>query len=92
MIFLTSRYVTSPVVAVYMPNTNTTTISVFRSPSSLTKGRSVKYYQWREGDRIDQLASRVLGDPELWWRIMDVNPDIYDPYDLTPGDLLRIPV
>jgi hypothetical protein len=91
LIFLNSRYVTNPVVAVYFPDSETTKISVFRSPSNITKGRTVKYYQWREGDRIDQLAYNIFGDPELWWRLLDVNPDIQSPYDLKPGDLLRIP-
>ncbi|TDB87408.1 LysM domain-containing protein [Actinomadura sp. KC216] len=26
-----------------------------------------------EGDRLDLLAGRHLGDPELWWRIADAN-------------------
>ncbi|MET8336025.1 LysM domain-containing protein [Streptosporangium canum] len=26
-----------------------------------------------EGDRLDLLANRYLGDPELWWRIADAN-------------------
>ncbi len=25
------------------------------------------------GDRLDVLAARYLGDPELWWRIADAN-------------------
>lgn len=30
-------------------------------------------YQVDEGERLDQLAARFLGDPELFWVICDVN-------------------
>ncbi len=35
-----------------------------------------------EGDRRDLLASRHLGDPELWWRLADAN-GADDPRGLT---------
>jgi hypothetical protein len=34
-----------------------------------------------EGDRRDMLASRHLGDAELWWRLADANGTV-DPRDL----------
>lgn len=43
-----------------------------------------------EGDRIDLLAHRYLGDARLWWIICDYN-DIFFPLELTPGTDLRIP-
>lgn len=43
-----------------------------------------------EGDRIDLLAYRYLGDPTLWWVIGDFN-DIAFPLELTVGATLRIP-
>ena len=43
-----------------------------------------------EGDRIDLLAYRYLGDPTLWWVICDFN-DIAFPLELTVGATLRIP-
>jgi len=44
-----------------------------------------------EGDRLDLLAARYLGDPELWWRIADANV-CDDPDELTQvvGRRLRI--
>jgi hypothetical protein len=27
----------------------------------------------------------------LWWRILDVNPEIINPQEITPGTQLRIP-
>jgi hypothetical protein len=43
-----------------------------------------------EGDRIDLLAHRYLGDVRLWWIICDYN-DIFFPLELPPGTDLRIP-
>jgi len=43
-----------------------------------------------DGDRIDILTYRYLGDPTLWWMICDFN-DIAFPLDLTVGVTLRIP-
>jgi nucleoid-associated protein YgaU len=46
-----------------------------------------------QGDRLDLIAARTLGDPEQFWRICDAN-NAMDPLDLTaqPGAKLRIPV
>jgi hypothetical protein len=46
-----------------------------------------------QGDRIDLLTNRTLGNPEHFWRICDAN-DVIDPAELTdqPGRLVRIPV
>jgi hypothetical protein len=49
------------------------------------------YYTWNSSDRIDLVALRLLGDPELWWQIMDINPEITNPLTILPGTLLRIP-
>ncbi|MDD1751161.1 MAG: hypothetical protein LUO89_14965 [Methanothrix sp.] len=45
----------------------------------------------RDGDRLDVLASRTLGDPEQFWRICDAN-DAMNPFDLLaePGKKIRI--
>jgi hypothetical protein len=29
-----------------------------------------------QGDRLDLLADHYFGDPRLWWRILDANPDL----------------
>ena len=48
-------------------------------------------YQVREGDRIDNIAAALLGDPELYWRIADANRALA-PSELTEriGRWLRI--
>jgi hypothetical protein len=45
------------------------------------------------GDRLDLITSRVLGDPEHFWRVCDAN-DAMDPFELTAevGRALRVPV
>lgn len=46
-----------------------------------------------QGDRLDVITARVLGDPELFWQVCDAN-DAMDPDELTrqPGRVLRIAV
>jgi nucleoid-associated protein YgaU len=48
-------------------------------------------HEVQEGDRLDLIAARWYGDPELWWRIADANPSEH-PDDLTAtvGRRLRI--
>lgn len=45
-----------------------------------------------EGDRLDLIAARTLGDPEQFWRIAD-KENALNPFDLTavPGRRLHIP-
>ena len=43
-----------------------------------------------EGDRIDLLAYRYLGQAELWWIVCDYN-EIFLPLELPVGSVLRIP-
>jgi hypothetical protein len=31
-------------------------------------------YEWVEGDRLDNLSNRYLGNPASWWEILDINP------------------
>ena len=46
-----------------------------------------------EGDRLDLITARTLGDPEHFWRVADAN-DAMNPFDLTAeaGSVLRVPV
>ena len=48
------------------------------------------FYTVLEGDRIDLIAYKYLGNAELWWVICDYN-DIFLPLELTPGLIIRIP-
>ncbi len=45
-----------------------------------------------QGDRLDLIAFRTLGDPELFWRICDAN-NAMNPEDLIePGRIIRVAV
>jgi len=46
-----------------------------------------------EGDRLDLITARTLGDPEQFWRVCDAN-NAMNPSDLTAetGRVLRVPV
>lgn len=43
------------------------------------------------GDRFDILAYQSYGDPELWWVLARVNPDVFYPDDIPPGTVIHIP-
>lgn len=48
-------------------------------------------YIWRSGDRPDNVAANLLGDPQLWWAIFDINPELIYPLNIPPGSVIRIP-
>ena len=48
-------------------------------------------YRWREGDRMDSLAFKLLGLSTLYWQIMDLNPTIMDATAIAPGTLITVP-
>jgi hypothetical protein len=47
----------------------------------------------QQGDRLDLITARVLGDPEQFWRVCDANLAL-DPLELTamPGRRVRVPL
>ena len=46
----------------------------------------------REGERLDLLTARTLGEATHWWRVADAN-NAMNPADLgAPGETLRVPV
>jgi len=89
MIFLDSRYVDGPLYKAKNARTNKFDITVLRAfPSYQTPFFT---YQWVETDRLDVLALKYLGNSELWWQILDINPEVLDPFDIAPGTSIRIP-
>lgn len=51
----------------------------------------IAVHQVREGDRLDNITTNYIGDPEQFWQIADAN-DAMKPEELTdePGRELRI--
>jgi nucleoid-associated protein YgaU len=89
MIFTDSRYATGRLAKAYDSRTGESNLTVFRQFPFSTKNYS--YYTWTQRDRIDVLARQLLGDPSLWWVIMDFNPEVGNAFNIPIGTVLRIP-
>ena len=89
MIYSDSRYATGKVIVANDPRNNTYPTAVYRTFPTAKSG--FYYYTWVENDRIDLIANEFLGSPESWWKIMDFNPEIIDPFDIQVGTVVRIP-
>jgi hypothetical protein len=48
-------------------------------------------YTFSDADRIDVLGSIFFGYPQAWSLIMDINPEIPDPFNIPAGTIIRIP-
>lgn len=55
--------------------------------------QTVEYFDhsWEYGDSLGNLAYVNLGDERLWWKIMEINPEISDPFSIEPGTVIRVP-
>lgn len=89
MIFTDSRYAAGILSKSLNPTTNKYHLTVRRNfPYEIS---SFYYYQWKEKDRPDTVAFKTLGSSTYWWRIMDFNPEVIDPFNIPVGSVLRIP-
>lgn len=89
MIYLDSRYADGPLFKAMDARNGHYYVTVMRRfPTYAVK---FFWYEWVATDRLDDLAARSLGNPEFWWQILDLNPEILDPFDIAPGTQLRIP-
>jgi len=52
---------------------------------------SYREYTWVFGDRIDLVSHQFYHRPDLWWYIMEANPEVKDPSNIPAGTVLRIP-
>jgi LysM repeat protein len=90
MIERVSRYYDGPLAQTQHKYTDQYIISVFRKfPTS----KEVSYinYTWKEGDSLSTLSENFGVGAKYWWEIMEINPEIIDPFDITPGTVLRVP-
>lgn len=53
---------------------------------------SYQLYPVTSGERMDIIANNLWGDPELWWRIADLNPQLLYPDEIPDGTVLRVPL
>jgi hypothetical protein len=93
MIFSDSRYADSAntplIFKAWNADKQQYDATVFRNWPTYVKDYTI--YQWTDGDRLDKVALKFLGDPSLWWQVMDINPEITNPSTITSGTLIRIP-
>jgi hypothetical protein len=89
MIFLDSRYADGTIFKAWDARKQEYHLTVFRQWPTYVQ--SFFIYESVQGDRLDNLATRYLGNPELWWQILDINPEVIDPFIIEPGTQLRIP-
>lgn len=89
MIYSDSRYADGVFFKAYEPKSGKMYPTVLRR--FLEIEASFNYYVWEEGDRIDTLSNKFSSNPKFWEQIMDVNPEIANPYSISPGTVLRIP-
>lgn len=90
MIERVSRYYTGPLAQTQKKYTGEYIISVFRKfPDS----QAINYitYIWKDGDSLAKLSEIYGVGAKYWWEIMDINPEILDPFAITPGTVLRVP-
>jgi nucleoid-associated protein YgaU len=90
MIERVSRYYDGPLTQTPDKYTGDYVISVFRRfPDS----RTINYisYVWKEGDSLSHLSETFGVGAKYWWEIMEINPQIVDPFNIAEGTVIRIP-
>lgn len=89
MIIAGSRYQDSSVVTVVKDSQDVAVIV-----PSMQQPFSFNYvtHLVTQGDRIDNISYQYYGNPTVWWRIADANPEVMFYDNLTVGSTIRIPV
>jgi nucleoid-associated protein YgaU len=87
----TSRYNGVPIVTLTTAGNRTIPYLQRRILPSPNSFALLQWYTVTQGERLDNITARVLGDPEQYWRICDANGAMR-PEDLTDrvGRALRI--
>lgn len=89
MIYSDSRYANGLVFKAQDARTGMGRTTVYRQFP--VDSSDFHHYTWVEGDRVDAVANDLMGSPLLWWRLMDFNPEVIDPFDIPIGTTIRIP-
>ncbi|RKI64956.1 hypothetical protein D7X55_17120 [Corallococcus sp. AB049A] len=87
----TSRYASLETVTLTLPDGRVVAYKRRRFLPSGQEMRLLAEVTVTEGDRLDLLTARTLGDPEQFWRVCDAN-DVLNPFDVMeePGAVVRI--
>jgi hypothetical protein len=88
-----SRYYGATVESLVLPSGVTVQYLQRRIIPAASIYSALQNYTLIDGDRVDNLASKYLGDPTLYWLICDANtaPDP-DALTATPGSKIQIPL
>ena len=89
-VYADSRYYASTTGYVKLTGDGDKKPILFYTPDNLT---NISYYQhvYVNGESLDQIAYKYLGRPELWWAIVEYNPEVVDFFNIAPGTVLRVP-
>ena len=90
-IYIGSRYENSTVDFIAPQNAQEAAPVVFYSFPATSTIYQYSEYLWKSGDRLESVAAKFYGYPELWWIIAQANPQVYDHLDIKAGSVLRIP-
>ena len=94
MIYIGSRYEREEVRYQLDGKGATTRPTVLRTQSLLENTPQPgmkKFVTWNSVFRIDQVANATVGDPERWWKVMDENTEILNPWGIDAGVEVQIP-
>jgi nucleoid-associated protein YgaU len=86
----TSRYFEGPLAQIPNKTTGDYDIAVYRDFAPVGEVTFLTHV-WVYGDNLSSLAKTYLLSPLLWWRIMEINPEITDPFLIEPGTEIRVP-
>ena len=85
MIYRNSRYTKTPVI-----NTDGTALFKLRKRFEFNHENAI-IHQFSEGERLEGLANKYYNDPQLWWVILEANPQIKTALFINYGTSLIIP-
>ncbi|MHA2429061.1 MAG: hypothetical protein ACXADB_13660 [Candidatus Hermodarchaeia archaeon] len=89
-IFKGSRYRFSSIIQVDDSDGNTNGVYVLRSTTEDVPDGSIPH-QVSAKDTFESLAFKKYSDANKWYVVADVNPQVFFPLDLTPGEVIYLP-
>lgn len=85
MIYNNSRYTKTSVI-----NTDGTQVFKARTRFEFNTDNAI-VHQFSEGERLEGLANKYYNDPQLWWVLLEANPQIKLGINIPFGTNLVIP-
>ena len=96
MISQGSRYIASKLVNVdassdALPNRGFN-ITIYNPGPPVFRNVPYRRYLTKQGDTFQLLAYEIYGTTADWWKISDMNPQVFYPSDLAAGIVIRLPM